>query len=118
MTTLNSIPLNDIDRMHREAFGMNYSQYENNGVVQNVVNKGGLKDGTMTVTTRGLDDYLTFNVFLVKIRRESAGLSETHPVRRAAWTQMSQAFIDKFGEKNTPPDIVACLGDLRTLFGV
>ena len=117
MPTLSSIPLNDIDQSERMAFSNTFTQLARNEITS-AVNKGGSADGFMTVTTRGRDDFLTYNVFVAKIRRESAGMQVAKQGTRVAWCSMVTSFMDKFGEDQTPPDIVTCLREVRALYGI
>jgi len=119
---LSSIPFNQLDAIQSDMFGQNYAAIEDrggavDGLVKSAVNAG-VGDGFITVETRGRDDFIAYNVFVSKIRRESAGMVEATQERRVKWTEMAQAFIDKFGEQHTPPDIINCLAEVRKHFSI
>jgi len=58
-------------------------------------------------------DFALYHILVTKIRHESAGMVEATQARRRAWEAMAQAFIDKFGNERTPPDIIKCVAEVR-----
>ena len=120
---MDSYSLNAIDEIQWGIFLHTYASIESrreieDGVVTIAVNNGGDADGLLTVTTSGADEFVTYNVYVAKIRRESAGLREVGHEGRVAWCGMAQAFIDSFGQERTPANIAKCLTDVREVFGV
>jgi len=116
---ISTIALNDIDRLQRQGFEESYTDIENrggavDGRATTVVNSGAVGDGFLEVTTTGREEFVLYNTFVAKIRRESGGMAEKTQQRRVAWTNMAQALIDDFGTGKTPPDIVECLANVRT----
>ena len=63
--------------------------------------------------TFGPEEYLLFEVFVAKIRRESEGLQHQSVAIKRAWYEMATAFVDTFGEPRTPPDILALKQDVK-----
>ena len=111
------IPLNDLDRLQHSLFDQNYVTIKSrggaaDGVVIAAVNEG-VGPGFMKVETKGREPFVLYNVFVAKIRRESAGMVETTQQRRVAWCEMAQAFIDEYGDANVPADIKKCLAEVR-----
>ena len=78
-----------------------------NGVVQNGVTMGGGK--IFRVETRGEEEFILFNVFLAKIRRENQGLHQCSTKFQREWYDMTKQFVDEFGEERTPPDVIDAL---------
>jgi len=75
----------------------------------------GIGNGFIEVHLKDREEFLIFNLFLKKIRRESAGMVESKHERRVAWVAMAQAFVNVFGD-SAPPDIVQCIKDIREAF--
>ena len=114
---LDAIPLNEIDRIMLEAHYQKYTQMllcgaHESGEVTTNINVDGSGKTWMKVTTQGRQDFALFNVFVAKIRQESEGLSNAMREQRAAWLNMTNAFIDHFGKAKTPPDIIKYVADL------
>ena len=114
--SLQSIPLNKLDQINQSAYADSYSDgpggNDNNSLVLTVNNGWNMQD-TLDVVLDGKQAYVTYNVFLLKIRRESDGLSEAAPPCRVAWLKMAQAFLDEFGHRKVPTDVIRCLRDIR-----
>jgi hypothetical protein len=119
---LSTIPLNGVDEMQKSMAEQSFAAIRArggavDGEVTTAVNAG-IGDGFMEVTTRGKEQFVLYNIFVAKIRRESEGMVEATQARRVAWCKMSQAFIDEYGEEKTPRDIVECLKNVRTHFNI
>ena len=123
MVVLDEIPLNEVDQMMVDMWAQKYvrlcgMKVKEDKPISWQVNNGDSYDDLMTVTVQGRLEYVAHHVFVDKIRRESRGMNEAQQERRVAWCTMAQAFIHKFGEGKTPPDIIACLRDVRSTYGV
>jgi len=115
-------PLREVDQWDWQSFDQKYSEMECrgllvDGLVNTAINEG-VGCGFMTVTTHGRKEFIMYNVYVMKIRRETFALEAWSRKDRLQWCRMAQAFIDHFGRRNTPPDIIACLADVREVFGV
>jgi hypothetical protein len=114
--SLDDIELNELDLIQLQMQQHSLAQLAAKGVTRDfcsAVNRGGGSDGFMQVHLATPKDFALYHILVAKIRRESAGLMEATPARRNAWVAMAQAFIDKFGEPHTPPDIINCLAEVR-----
>ena len=114
---LSAIPLNgfdEIQKMMAEHSHLTIQERDDGtaGAVLLAVNDG-IGDGFIEVNLRGREQYVLFNVFVAKIRRESSGMVVAEQQRRVAWAEMAQAFISEYGEASTPRDIKECLGAVR-----
>jgi len=118
--TLAQIPLNELDQVIKDMWQKTYDHYKpSGGPISMGINEGDIeRDPYMPVTFDNKNEYVQYSVFVAKIRRESAGLSDTPQERRVKWTEMVQAFIDQYGEAKTPPDIKVCVADVRKHFSI
>jgi len=66
-------------------------------------------DGFFTAEIKGKEEYLLYAVFVLKIRRDNAGLEHATLQEQRKWYEMAHQFVVEFGEDRTPPDIVVCM---------
>ena len=74
-------------------------------------------DRLFPVVTTGEEEFVLFNVFVAKIRRENEGLEQKTRTQQHAWYDLASMFTRDFGSR-TPPDIVECRNNLGAHLGL
>jgi len=118
---LKEIPLNDpMDQFQLSATCESFAMLVQSGkapggVVRSGVNLAG--GAIFEVETHGEEEFVLFNVFLHKIRRDDRDLLKATAVQKRAWYDMAKQFADEFKER-TPPDVVEELQAVKGILGI
>ena len=119
---LRDIPLTDpIDKAQLDAARENYRTLLSHGKVEDgrVSTGVNLLGGEIfVVTTKDEQEFVLFNVFLAKIRRDDVGLAEAPVQAQRAWCEMASQFKREFGNDRTPPDVLEELAAVKDHLGL
>lgn len=119
---LEQYPITDYkDRINEQTMLESYRQKQRNGELREGVffhHAFLTAYGPFECDTKGVKESVLFSVFLLKIKRDNRelmGLKDRQ--KQLEWFNLTQAFIDDFGDR-TPPDVIAAHESFKEPLGL